>query len=229
MPSLQVRINLATFDFKYILIGMKTIKYLFVLFCFTVLLAGCSSGPEAAPASSDSSTVTDYTLSELELEIIQEINFARTEPKKYVTQRLSIVDTSKKSESYIAALDEVVDKMSRMNAPLPALTTADGLNKCAKEWVNISGPVSYVGHESNMAKRFQKYCTYMSLGENCSYGYSTAIDIVREFLIDDGVETRGHRNNILSSAFTHVGTATGTHKKYKTMCCVEFARNYKEK
>ena len=48
-------------------------------------------------------------------------------------------------------------------------------------------------------------------------------------LIDDGVEDRGHRKNILKTSFTHAGAAVGTHKKYKTMCCIDFASGYKEK
>ncbi|MBO4640463.1 MAG: CAP domain-containing protein [Treponema sp.] len=194
---------------------MKTIRYLFILLFCTVLLAGCTQAPEVSPAISE--------------EIIQEINFARTQPKQYVTQRLSIIDTSKKSESYKQALDEVIDQMTRMKNPLPELTMADGLYKCAKEWVDVSGPQGIVGHDTNLGTRFQKYCKYTTVGENCSYGYSTAKEIVAELLIDDGVETRGHRQNILASAFTHAGAAVGSHKKYKTMCCIDFASGYKEK
>ena len=118
--------------------------------------------------------------------------------------------------------------MNRMKA-LPALETASGLTKCAKEWVNVSGPKGIVGHEKNIATRFKKYCTYATLGENCSYGYPGAVEIVIGLLIDDGVEGRGHRKNILSAAFTHAGAAIGTHKKYKTMCCIDFASHYTEK
>lgn len=209
---------------------MKAFKYLLV---FTTLIclfgfAGCQKEPEA-PQSSADTTISDYTLSELELAVIEELNFARTQPQKYVTQRLSTLVSSKNSESYAAALDEVIDEMNRMKTPLPALTNANGLNKCAAEWVKVSGPKGTVGHESNIATRFKKYCSYATLGENCSYGYSTAKDIVAALLIDDGVETRGHRKNILSSAFTHVGVAVGSHKKYGTMCCMDFASHYQDK
>ena len=209
---------------------MKTIKYLFILTTLICLVAfaGCKPNADSVPESSDATTVTSYTPSAEELAVISEINYARTDPKDYVTHRLSVIDLSKKSDSYKAALDELVDKMTHMN-DLPALTSSLGLTRCAAEWVNISGPEGYVGHDSSIAKRFKKYCSYASLGENCSYGYSTAIDIVVALLIDDGVEDRGHRNNILSSAYKNVGAAIGPHKKYETMCCIDFAYGYQEK
>ena len=209
---------------------MKTIRYLFILLFCTVLLAGCSNNPDVAPGNSAATTVIEYTLSDEEQAVIDEINFARTEPKEYVTQRLSpsVLDVSKKSESYIAALEELTDRMLRMEA-VPGLTPASGLNKCSAEWVKISGPEGYVGHEKTIASRFKKYCTYVSFAENCSYGYSTGKDIVIALLIDDGVEDRGHRNNILNPAYKNIGAAIGPHKKYGTMCCIDFAYGYQEK
>ena len=212
---------------------MKTIKSLFILITLICLVgfAGCTQNVDEPPASSSATTISSYTLSEEEQAVIDEINFARTKPKEYVTYRLSpsVLDVSKKSESYIAALDEVVDRMNRMTSPLPELTQADGLNKCAAEWIKISGPVGYIGHEKTISTRFKKYCSYVSFGENCSYGYPTAKEIVIALLVDDGVEDRGHRNNILSSAYKNVGAAIGSHKKYGTMCCIDFAYGYQEK
>ena len=205
---------------------MKTLKYLFILLFCILLLAGCSDAPD--PESSAETTVTSYSASDQELAVIEEMNYARTKPKEYVTQRLSPKYSTNQSESYLAALDEVIDRMNRMN-PLPELESASGLTKCAKEWVKVSGPKGFIGHDRNIASRFKKYCTYATLGENCSYGYPTAEEIVIGLLIDDGVEGRGHRENILSAAFTHAGAAIGTHKKYKTMCCIDFASHYTEK
>ena len=211
---------------------MKTIKFIFILTTFVCLVgfAGCKPNADSVPESSDATTVTSYTLSEEEQAVIDEINFARTKPKEYVTQRLSpsVLDVSRKSDSYIAALDELVDRMNRMD-PVPSLTPATGLTKCAAEWVKISGPEGYVGHEKTISNRFKKYCSYASLAENCSYGYSTGKDIVIALLVDDGVDDRGHRNNILNPAYKNVGAAIGPHKKYGTMCCIDFAYGYQEK
>ena len=192
---------------------MKTIRYFFILLFFTVLLAGCTQAPEVSPAISE--------------EIIEEMNFARTQPKQYVTQRLSPLYNENHTDSYLTALDEVVDYMNRMKA-LPELKSTQGLYKCAKDWVDSSGPAGTVGHDPEISTRFKKYCKYTALGENCSYGYSTAKEIVIALLVDDGVESRGHRQNILSKSFTHAGAAVGTHKKYKTMCCIDFAYGYQE-
>ena len=85
---------------------MKTIKYFLTFVCCIVLLAGCTKPTD--PASSTDTTVTNYTASEIEIAVIEEINFARTNPKDYVTQRLSNRYKSNSSESYKKALDEVI-------------------------------------------------------------------------------------------------------------------------
>ena len=209
---------------------MKTLKYitLSLIFICSFVLFGCMHNADSVPSSSSATTVSDYTMSEVEAAVFDEMNLARTDPKGYVNTRLKTIDLSKASDSYKEAVEELIEEMSRMNA-LPDLAKADGLGKCAREWVNISGPEGYVGHEADISVRFKKYCSYNAVGENCSYGYATGIEIVKSLLIDDGVDTRGHRKNILSRAFSHAGVAVGTHKKYKTMCCIDFASNYKVK
>ena len=192
-----------------------------LLICFG--LGGCAHDAEP-PKSTSTTTITDSTPTDVEKEILAEMNFARTKPAEYVEQRLQpLVGKSKNKESYEAALAEVIDEMSRMKA-LAAYTWTDDLHKCAMEWVVISGPSGYVGHDENLGARFNKYHKWISIGENCSYGLSDAKSIVIQLLIDDGVSTRGHRKNILAASFTHAGAAIGNHKKYKTMCCIDFGR-----
>lgn len=81
----------------------------------------------------------------------------------------------------------------------------------------------------NLPKRLAKYCYFGYYGENISYGYDDARKIVIQLLEDDNVLNRGHRKNILSRAFTHVGIGCGTHKRYNYMCVQDFAERYKDK
>ncbi len=191
-------------------------------------LGGCAQNAEP-PKSTSTTTITDSTPTEFELAVIDEMNYARTKPKEYVYKRLAAkVDDTKSESSYQIALEEVIDKLNRMTA-LPALTPSDNLHKCAKEWIVVSGPSGYLGHDENIGARFNKYCRWTTIGENCSYGLDDPKEIVIQLLVDDKVSSRGHRNNILSASFTHAGAAIGNHKKNKTMCCIDFVSGYKEK
>jgi len=61
------------------------------------------------------------------------------------------------------------------------------------------------------------------LGENLSYGPSTAREIVIQLLVDDGVAGRGHRKNIFDNRFRVAGAAVGPHATFGAMCAIEFA------
>jgi len=64
----------------------------------------------------------------------------------------------------------------------------------------------------------------MQVGENCSYGFETAIDIVLSLLIDEGVKNKGHRQNILSEDFNSIGVAIRPHITYRVNCVMDFGR-----
>ena len=64
------------------------------------------------------------------------------------------------------------------------------------------GPKGIVGHTgsdgSDPFTRMKRVGAFnMGGGENCSYGMQTGKDVVLQLLIDDGVESRGHRKNIM--------------------------------
>ena len=88
-----------------------------------------------------------------------------------------------------------------------------------------SGRTGRVGHQ-DFNKRFDPLVgnPYNHVGENCSYGYETAMDIVISLLIDEGVKDHGHRKNILSLSFNSVGVAIRPHKSYRINCVMDFGR-----
>ena len=61
------------------------------------------------------------------------------------------------------------------------------------------------------------------VGENLSFGASTGVDVVLQLVIDDGVPSRGHRNNIFNPAFGKIGCFSGPHSGYDTMTCLVYA------
>ena len=104
----------------------------------------------------------------------------------------------------------------------PLLPEKD-LTAVAQGHAQRSGEKGSTGHQ-DFKKRFEPLMgnPYNHVGENCSYGYAKAIDIVISLLIDEGISSLGHRNNILSPDFNAIGVAIRPHKTYKTNCVMDF-------
>lgn len=187
---------------------MKRITFLLIIL---MAFFGFVSCPEATVASND------------EMAVIDEMNYARTKPMEYVDKRLKPLVTNE-INTYQSFLAECISEMESMKALQP-LTYNEACYLAAKEWVEKSGPKGTVGHENNFAERITKNgLAWKAAGENCSYGIATPKEIVIQLLVDSGVESRGHRKNILSKDFTFAGAAIGPHKSYNVMCCIDFAR-----
>jgi len=166
-----------------------------------------------------------YYLSNLEKDIILEINTARKDPKKYAEMYINPNLGAYAKECY----DELVRSESR-----PMLFPKKGLSQAAKDHVADTGPKGVVGHNgtdgSSMSGRINRYGTWgTGASENISYGYNTAREIVLQLLIDDGVESRGHRRNIMDKNSRYIGVATGPHAIYRYMCVQDFAVDYTDK
>ena len=154
----------------------------------------------------------------LENDVFEEINKARTNPKEYAEKYLL---PYVKNGSASAAMTECINEMKAMQ-PLPPLKFGKGLALAAKEWVNEQGAGGGFGH-GNMETRIRKHWPCRSCGENISYGRNDAKEMVIKLLEDEKVANRGHRKNILSRAYTHVGIGFGTHTRYGYMCVQDFA------
>ncbi|QNL96233.1 CAP domain-containing protein [Treponema sp. Marseille-Q4132] len=154
----------------------------------------------------------------LENDVLEEINFARTQPAQYAKTRLEPYAVKNPS----TAITECINEMKAMQ-PLPPLKFGKKLALAAKEWVTAQGQGGGVGH-GNTGERINKQGLYPhTWGENISYGYNDARKIVIQLLEDDKVSNREHRKTILSRAYTHVGIGFGTHTRYGYMCVQDFA------
>jgi len=106
---------------------------------------------------------------------------------------------------------------------LPPLIPEKDLTAVAQAHARKSGENGTTGHQ-DFNKRFEPMLgnPYNHVGENCSYGYEQAIDIVISLLIDEGVKSLGHRKNMLASDFNSIGVAIRPHKSYRTNCVMDF-------
>lgn len=110
-------------------------------------------------------------------------------------------------------------------AGIVPLVPEEDLTSVAQGHAVKSGETGHVGHK-DIKKRFAplRGNPYIEWAENCSYGYEEAISIVITLLIDEGIETMGHRKNILNTSYNSVGVAIRPHTSYRVNCVIDFGK-----
>lgn len=210
----------------------------FVCLCCIVtaaIFSGCdNSGTTDDPITDNTGVTKDDLLSEL--------NTVRTNPKLYATYLEALRSYYKGNrfeepgeipvitQEGVAALNDAINHLKSMT-PVGALAWADGLAKAAADHVKDTGPKGLLGHTgsdgSSMSDRVERYGTWnITIGENISYGATTARRIMIQLLVDDGVSDRGHRKNMVNPVYRFVGMSVGPHKEYSVMCVQDFAAEY---
>lgn len=219
---------------------LQHILYIFLVFnLLTTFVCACSI--KGLTNRVDNSAY----LSELEREVVEELNLARTQPSTYAN---FLTDFSKlyvgkelrePGETTIltnegrSAVNEAIRFLKNQKS-LSDLTPSKGMSKAAEDMVRMQENTTQIGHTgrdgSSFFDRISRYGTWSgSCGENIDYGNNTARRIVMALIIDDGVSNRGHRKSIFTPAFKKVGVAFGQHKRYEYMCVIEFAVGYTER
>lgn len=160
-------------------------------------------------------------LTEEEKKVILFMNMARHDGPLFSESFLLtyIQENRLENSSYIRSLHRDLKK----TLDLVPLKPEEDLTAVAQEHAQSSGKKGITGHGS-FKKRFEPLMgkPYQHVGENCSYGYERAIDIVVSLLIDEGIKSLGHRNNILSPDFNSIGVAIRPHKNYRVNCVMDF-------
>ena len=160
-------------------------------------------------------------LTEEEQKVILFMNMARYDGALFAETFLEAYVQERKVEntSYLRSLQRDLKK----SRDIPLLYPEEDLTAIARGHAERSGRTGHVGHR-DINRRFEpvKGNPYMTLGENCSYGYRDAIDIVITLLIDEGIRDVGHRKNSLNPVFNSVGVAIWPHKGYGVNCVMDF-------
>jgi len=164
------------------------------LWILSFLLLACSGG---GSGSDDRHGLTDE-----EWEAFEYTNYARTDPHGFAEQFLA--------EAHARGADNGAydDLMSR--DPVPALQLSDGLIAAARAHSqDLNENCHTLQHDScdgtPWYERIQQYYSGGTLGENAAWGFSTGLDVVLAWIIDSGVASLGHRHNLLSPNYVHVG------------------------
>jgi uncharacterized protein YkwD len=210
-----------------------------------VVLTGLFYGEDVNSLLSLNDGVHDlFFLSDLEKEVIIELNLARTNPANYAKKIEDLKGhyvglyiyfagrTPVVTQEGVSAVNEAIEFLTS-TAPMPLLRVSRGLSNAAKVHVQDQGPLGLVSHEgtdkSTPDERMNRFGTWgKAYGENIEYGNFNADEIIMQLIIDDGTQNRSHRRNIFNPLYRVVGVSFGPHQRFGQMCVVDFAGIYKE-
>ncbi len=183
-----------------------------------------------AKKDEDNNGGNDAEQKDIEHEFFDLMNLARTQPKIYSERYIKPLLNSMEAKLY--GSDDILECIAELDTitPVEPLKWSDGLHRAAAEWVDEQGATTEIGHASNWSARIKKYGSVKSwMGENISYGGSSAADMVSNLMVDRGTSGRGHRRNIMSPLASVVCVAVGPHKSYGYMSVTEFTDGFTEK
>ncbi|HSV02791.1 MAG TPA: CAP domain-containing protein [Phenylobacterium sp.] len=169
----------------------------------------------------------------VEAAVLDELNFARTHPAQYARElrrsaaRGGEVGYSEIGNEDLDALAEAIDFLSRQR-PLPPLKPSEGLAAAARAHARMQGRTYLVGHVSpdgaTLSERLHAHGVWAGLAaEDISYGYDDPREVVRQLIIDSGVPSRGHRQNIFGAHYQLAGVSCAAHRAWGAMCVIDFA------
>lgn len=199
---------------------------------FAAALGACWFALGAMPASAAEPGA-------LEADVLAEINYAREHPREYADQLReyrahidgNILYLPGHADGVItregaSAVDEAIDFMERQ-APLPPLSPGQILTFAAQDHADEQGAGGGVGHASrdgaSPGQRVKRRGGDIYVGENITYGFDAANDVVMSLIVDDGVPRRGHRKSLFAAEYRYAGVGCGTHPQYRFMCVVDMS------
>ena len=183
------------------------------------------------------------TCEALEREIVTEINRLRARPQSYIVlleRRRNHYDgtqltlTGQGYEFTVItkegwpAVEEAI-QLLRTTLPQPALEVSEGLSLAARDHARDQAGRQHVSHTgsegSTFIERISRYLQNVdSAGESITVGgVPLATEVVQKSLIDDGIKTRSHRIDLLSTDFSLIGVACEPQAHYGFLCVMEFA------
>ncbi|MEP9360895.1 CAP domain-containing protein [Sphingomonas sp. KR3-1] len=126
-----------------------------------------------------------------------------------------------------SAVDEAIRFLERQ-APLPPMAPAALLAQAAGDHVREQGPRGGTGHISadgaNSSMRVQRRGGGTYVAEVITYGPPSAVEVVRQLIVDDAVPGRGHRKALFAAEMRYAGVACEPHKEYRVMCVADLGR-----
>jgi hypothetical protein len=166
-------------------------------------------------------------LTETEKQVIFLHNLVRMDPQlfnsTYVTKyyELNRKGKTEHAKSLVSDLNELQKGW--------LLYPNETLHKAAKFHVEDNGTKGLRGHASSDGTSFGDRVRGFGFGgyiaENIDYQRTEPLDILMSLLIDEGVESKGHRTNILNEKYVQIGVAIGFHKSWDSFTVLDYANS----
>ncbi|UAK22823.1 CAP domain-containing protein [Sphingomonas nostoxanthinifaciens] len=172
-----------------------------------------------------------------EREVLAAVNFARTDPAGYADalERYkryfhgNIVSLPGQSVDFetsegVRVVDETIMFLRRQR-PMAPIAPAALLRESASDHSSEQGASGAIGHEgadgSSPGDRVRRHGGGAYVAEVIAYGSLDAVDAVRQLIVDDGVDDRGHRAILYSPELAYAGVSCGPHKDYRIVCVMD--------
>lgn len=167
--------------------------------------------------------------------VLDELNRARGAPQAYVRDLQTFRSWHRGdrflepgrnvaviTEEGVAAVDEAIDHAAHQR-PVPPLAYSPLLSRAAADHVAYLAD-GHLGHEwddgTGPGERAERRGGGPYVGEIIAFGSDDPAGVVRQFIVDDGVPDRGHREAVFSTEYRYAGIACGPHRTYRRACVV---------
>jgi len=174
---------------------------------------------------------------QLAREVLAEMNLIRSDPQAYIAilqdyrrqfQGTVVVRPGRiniQTREGATAVDEAIAFLRRQK-PVSPLSPDVILAQTAADHVADQGPTGFIGHYGSdgwdFATRVSRRGGDPYGGENISYGYDTAREVMIQLLVDDNIADRGHRMNLFRDGFVRAGVSCGPHAVFNHMCVIDY-------
>ena len=171
-------------------------------------------------------------MTDIEKELLKEVNELRTNPKGYAEK----IEKNKqyfkdkiykhpddkagiKTEEGAEAYDEAIDFLKNKAVAVEALIPSKGLNKIAIDI--LTEYQKNIDAELNLDEIIGKHGSYTgAYRQVVQFGSSRPEQIIINLVVSDGDKTRGQRDALLMEDMKKVGVAYGTHETYRNLTVI---------
>ena len=159
-------------------------------------------------------------LEQTERDIVLYINLARLDGEKF-WQTLG-EKSARGSDEYVSTLKETLATTKNLQMLIPDANLIAAATAHATD-LSVTNTFSHESSDgTSFSARIYKYYSGGGIGETISAGWNDALDIVMQLLVDDGVESLGHRKILLSKEYVAIGVKVETHKQWNYVAVLDF-------
>jgi uncharacterized protein YkwD len=172
-------------------------------------------------------------------EIVEEHNKIRKNPKSYIPHLEDHMKQFKGDVRYIpgskvglqtiegkAAYEECINFLKKQS-PLGGLKLDNELSKASQDHADDIGPKGITEHTgsdgSSVDDRISRYVDWdVTIAENIDFGSTKASDVIVSLIVDDGVTSRGHRQNIFNPSLKIIGVGLADHTTFGNCMVINY-------